>query len=84
MQKERIFMKRIDYKNYIWYPLTDEEYWAEEFPEEFPGCYTLIAMPEIDGNSWSIYNRDTAFMGWGSMAKRGNFKFMIIEKPKEL
>ena len=29
-------MKRTDYKNFVWYPVTDETYWAEDDPKEFP------------------------------------------------
>ena len=38
-------MKRSDYENYVWYPLTDEEFWIEGFSN----CYTSIAMPGIGG-----------------------------------
>ena len=36
------FMKRKDYENYKWYPLTDEEYWIEEMQNEFPNCVTIV------------------------------------------
>ena len=35
-------MKRSDYENNKWYPLTENEYWVEEFPEEFPNCHTVV------------------------------------------
>lgn len=35
-------MKRKDYKNYKWYPVTDETYWAEEYCDEFPNCKTIV------------------------------------------
>ena len=75
-------MKRKDYQNYVWYELTDDEYWTEEYPDEFPGCQTIICCtrPEICEN---ILTQNTAFLGWGTMAKCGEWKFMIIEKPKE-
>ena len=28
-------MKRKDYENYKWYPVTDETYWVEEYCDEF-------------------------------------------------
>ena len=73
-------MKRKDYKNNVWYPLTDEEYWAEEYPTEFPNCQTIICCtrPEIDQ---IIRTKETAYIGWGTMAKYNEWKFMIIEKP---
>ena len=72
-------MKREDYKNYVWYPLTDEEYWVDN-NLDFPNCQTIICCtrPEICEN---ILTRNTAFMGWGTMAKYNEWKFMIIEKP---
>ncbi len=73
-------MKRSDYKNYVWYPLTDDEYWVEDYPDEFPNCRTIICCtrPEI---AEGIFTYQSAFMGWGTMAKYGEWKFMIIEKP---
>ena len=63
-------MKRTDYKLNTWYPLTDDEYWVEKyFKEEFPNCQTLVCdTKHING-------------GWGTMAKQGTYKFMIVEKP---
>ena len=29
-------MKRENYENYKWYPLTNNECWVEDLPEEFP------------------------------------------------
>lgn len=74
-------MKRKDYKNYVWYPLTDEEYWVDD-NLDFPNCQTIICCtrPEI---CESILTRRTAYMGWGTMAKYEEWKFMIIEKPIE-
>ena len=68
-------MKRLNYKNFIWYPITDEEYWVEEFPEEFPNCCTIVC----EEDSERIYDIRTAFLGWGTMAKYG-WWFMIIDK----
>lgn len=74
-------MKRSDYKNFQWYPVTDEEYWVEEFPEEFPDCITLVINNDTDleGNPKTYsYLMDTCYLGWGTMAKYGGWKFMII------
>ncbi len=75
-------MKRKDYKNYVWYDLTDDEYWVEEWPDEFPNCQTVV----IDTRNkfdecYHVLSQSQAYMGWGTMAKYGDWKFMIIEKP---
>ena len=44
-------MKRKDYQNYIWYPVTDETYWAEDYPEEFPNCQTIVCQKNEYGTS---------------------------------
>ena len=75
-------MRRSDYKNYVWYPLTDEEYWAEEYPEEFPNCQTIICCIRSDIDN-TIRTQSTSYIGWGTMAKYGEWKFMIIEKPND-
>ena len=72
-------MKRKDYKNFVWYPVTDETYWAEEYPLEFPGCQTIVrdkgctfcGLPHI-------MTQNKSYLGWGTMAKSDNFEFMII------
>lgn len=69
-------MKRKDYKNYVWYDLTDEEYWVDD-AEEFPGCYTIVF-----SRDWNTpKTKDDCYIGWGTMAKYEGYKFMIIEKP---
>ena len=75
-------MKRSDYKNYVWYPLTDDEYWVEDFPDEFPNCITLVCCTCPDICS-SVLTQRHAYLGWGTMAKREEWKFMIIELPSE-
>ena len=74
-------MKRSDYELYKWYPLTDNEYWAEDYPDEFPNCQTIVCCtrPEICG---SILTQRHAYMGWGTMAKDDEWMFMIIERPQ--
>lgn len=73
-------MKRKDYENNKWYPLTDNEYWVEEMPEEFPNCNTIV----ININSrWEhdIKTYQSCSIGWGTMAKSEDYFFMIIQKP---
>ena len=78
-------MKRKDYENYIWYPIVDEgEYWVEEFPDEFPGCNTIVTNSKPPfGVRPSLYTYEDCYLGWGTMAKNGNFKFMIIKNKGE-
>ena len=70
-------MKRSDYQNNVWYDLVDEAYWVEEYPDEFPNCFTIVSDGEY------VYTKERCYLGWGTMAKWGDFKFMIIEKPKK-
>lgn len=75
-------MKRQDYENYKWYPVTDDTYWVEEMPDEFPNCSTIVINP----NGFIPYYINTyhsCSLGWGTMAKSECYFFMIIEKPKE-
>lgn len=73
-------MKRKDYQLYKWYSVTDETYWVEEYPKEFPNCETIICCTRPDICE-SILTRAHAYIGWGTMAKYGEWKFMIVEKP---
>lgn len=74
-------MKRENYENYKWYPLTDNEYWVEEMPDEFPKCNTIVYCPN---SRWpdDIRTYQSCSIGWGTMAKSEQYYFMIIEKPK--
>lgn len=69
-------MKRKDYQNNIWYPITDDTYWVEEYKEEFPKCHTIIYHPKYCEN---LATQGTAYLGWGTMAKQGDWFFMIVE-----
>lgn len=76
-------MDRENYKLYTWYPLTDNEYWVEfDYQDEFPDCQTIVCdtMQGTFDNHITTYN--DCHIGWGTMAKRGTFKFMIVEIPK--
>ena len=70
-------MKRTEYENYKWYDVTDENYWVEEYPEEFPNCVTIVHHPEYTEDN--ILTKNNAYLGWGTMAKYEGWKFMIIE-----
>lgn len=75
-------MLRKDYENYKWYPVTDETYYVEDYPDEFPNCITVISSPN-ENYAKSVLTRNTVYLGWGTMAKQeGDWFFMIIEKPK--
>lgn len=67
-------MKREDYKNFVWYPVTDDTYWVEDEPE-FDNCFTIVKRVDEP----MVYTRDNIFLGWGTMAKFGCWLFMIIE-----
>ena len=76
-------MKREDYKLNVWYPLTDDEYWVDyNYQDEFPDCRTIVCDTNFYGSGNKIMTRDICPYGWSTMAKRGTFKFMIVEIPK--
>lgn len=74
-------MKRKDYENNKWYPLTDEEYWVEEIPLEFTKCSTIVYNSKSRWDN-DIKTHQSCSRGWGTMAKSGEYYFMIIEKPE--
>jgi hypothetical protein len=78
-------MNREDYKLYTWYPLTDNEYWVDVgvLQELFPDCQTIVCdTKQIPCVKHCIMTYDDCHIGWNTMVKRGTFKFMIVEKPK--
>ena len=78
-------MNRENYKLYTWYPLTDNEYWVENgaIEHEFPNCQTIVCdTKQVAGVKHCIMTYHNCTIGWGTMAKQGTFKFMIVEKPK--
>lgn len=78
-------MNRENYKLYTWYPLTDNEYWVDVgvLQELFPNCQTIVCdTKHVDGVKHCIMTYHNCPIGWGTMAKNGTWKFMIIEKPK--
>lgn len=77
-------MNKEDYKLYTWYPLTDDEYWVDlDYQDEFPNCQTIVCdTKQIPGVKHCIMTYDDCHLGWGTMAKRDTFKFMIVEIPK--
>lgn len=76
-------MKREDYKNNVWYPLTDDEYWVDYwYVAEFPNCQTIVTESQrVSGVPHKLMTYDTCPIGWSTMAKAGTYFFMIIEKP---
>lgn len=77
-------MNREYYKLYTWYPLTDDEYWVDVgvLQELFPNCQTIVCDTIQGGINNHIMTYNDCHIGWSTMAKRGTFKFMIIEMPK--
>ena len=78
-------MNREDYNLYTWYPLTDNEYWVDGnfYYNEFPNCQTIVCDTyPMEGIRHDIMTYHNCPIGWGTMAKNGTWKFMIIEKPK--
>ena len=75
-------MYREDYKNFVWYPVTDETYWVEEDQNEFPGCMTIIKDTSLVRYDMppAIYTQSNCYIGWGTMAKSPeHYEFMIID-----
>lgn len=70
-------MKREDYENFKWYKVTNETYWVEDYPDEFPGCQTIVCSEN------KLYTQMASYLGWGTMAKCGDWYFMIIKKKEE-
>ena len=76
-------MNRKDYKLYTWYPLTDNEYWVDvDYQDEFPNCLTIVCDTTQSSFDNPIMTYNNCHIGWSTMAKRGTFKFMIVEIPK--
>lgn len=77
-------MNREDYKLYTWYPLTDDEYWVDVgvLQELFPDCQTIVCDTIQGSMNNRIMTYNDCHIGWGTMTKRGTFKFMIVEIPK--
>lgn len=79
-------MNREKYKLYTWYPLTENEYWVEDaHQDKFPNCQTIVCnTAKIIGEyPPHVMTNFECCMSWSTMAKRGSWKFMIIEKPKK-
>ena len=77
-------MKRENYKNNVWYPLTDDEYWVDyDYQDEFPNCQTLVVDTEdTNGVKHRIMTYNMCTLGWSTMAKQESWCFMIVEKPQ--
>ena len=75
-------MKRKDFENYKWYPVTDDTYWVEEYCEEFPNCISIIKDTSCLKYDMSpqILTQSHCYLGWGTMAKSPEYySFMIIQ-----
>ena len=77
-------MNKEDYKLYMWYPLTDNEYWVDVgvLQELFPDCQTIVCDTVRGSINNHIMTYNDCHISWNTMAKRGTFKFMIVEIPK--
>ena len=70
---------------YKWYPIVDEgEYWLEDEinPKVDPETMRRIYkdnMVTIITNGEFLFNHHTSYIGWGTMAKLGNWKYMRIK-----
>ena len=74
-------MNREDYKLYTWYPLTDDEYWVDdgELQETFPNCQTIVCDTVHGSMNNHIMTFNECHIGWGTMAKAGNWKYMRLK-----
>lgn len=69
---------------YQWYPIVDEgDYWTEYDLLDYPDWEKKYGDQEkiatIITNGKAIYNRYDSKLGWGTMAKQGNWKYMRIK-----
>lgn len=78
-------MNETEYKPYVWYPIVDEgEYWLDDEvnPKIDPETCKRIYkdnMVTIVTNGEFLCNHNNCPLGWGTMAKSGNWKFMRIK-----
>ena len=70
---------------YNWYPIVDEgEYWLEDEihpkvdPESMKRIYKDNIVTIITNGEF-LLNHNTSFLGWGTMAKLGDWKYMRIK-----
>lgn len=63
---------------YKWYPIVDEgEYWTND---DITDVYKdLLKIKTIVTDGRSIYTYMDCNIGWGTMAKNGNWKYMRIK-----
>lgn len=72
-------------KLYKWYPIVDEgEYWLDDEinPKVDPETLRRIYKDNIVTivtNGEFLFNHSTCLLGWGTMAKQGNWKYMRIK-----
>ena len=70
---------------YKWYPIVDEgEYWLEDEinpkvdPETLKRVYKDNIVTIITNGEF-LFDHSTSRIGWGTMAKRGDWKYMRIK-----
>ena len=80
--KKKYNMKEDLYK---WYPIVDEgEYWLEDEinpkvePESMRRIYKDNIVTIVTNGEF-LFNNNTSYIGWGTMAKQGNWRYMRIK-----
>lgn len=71
-------MKSSEYKLYVWYPIVDDgDYWTDYdtsiFGDDNGKINTIVS------NGTILYTYEECPLGWSTMAKSGNWKFMRIK-----
>lgn len=62
---------------YKWYPIVDEgEYWTDYDTAVYRDDIEKIST--IVSNGITLYTYEECSLGWGTMAKSGNWKYMRI------
>lgn len=83
--KKKIKKYNMKEELYKWYPIVDEgEYWLEDEinPKIEPETCRRIYkdnMVTIVTNGEFLFNHNNSLLGWGTMAKQGNWKYMRIK-----
>ena len=71
-------MKSIKYKLYVWYQIVDDgEYWTDYDTSIYGDDIEKIST--IVSNGTTLYTYEECHLGWSTMAKSGNWKFMRIK-----
>ena len=71
-------MKSSEYKLYVWYPIVDDgDYWTDYDTSIYGDDVEKIST--IVSNGTTIYTYEECPLGWSTMSKSGNWKFMRIK-----